>query len=136
MSQKIRSRTNNTKLKRTEEVQSQSDNNRPPIFCFHYLQADYNITNCNQAQKALLLESLYTRSQMTWQEIINASRKKLGTESMDCKSINATIPSYFEANEKCFVLRTAGKGRAAGFRAGRIFHVVWVDYKFKLYRHS
>ncbi len=137
MPRKITPRPNKTKLRRTEEVQSQSDNNFPPVFCFHYLQADYDLTNCDQAQKALLLESLYTRSQMTWQEIINTSKATLGTETIHRKYINATIPSYFGTNEKFYVLRIAGKkGRTAGFRAGRIFHVVWVDYSFSLYKHG
>lgn len=76
------------------------------------------------------------RSQLSWSQLHDEPREKLGSEFIPVAQLTDNAPSHFRESEKAMVFRFGGaRHRFAGFRIGAIFHVVWVDPKLKLYKH-
>lgn len=107
-----------------------------PKFSFQYLQRGYCISDCGKDEKALLLDSLHKRSQMTWQQIINATRHGLGSELIPKHQIKTGIPQAFVNEESFMSLRAIEKAPMVGVRVRSTYYVIWVDRAFTLYDHG
>src|SRR5437016_4960285 len=64
-----------------------------PIFCFKNIHPDYSIGKCSNEEKAALIEAIYNRSQITWNNLKLANRHKLGSEKISIDSIKPKIPA-------------------------------------------
>ena len=107
-----------------------------PIFCFKYLHHDYHVNMCIQEDQINFLERLCKLSGMTWLEIQNANKHGLGSEKISRGSIKASIPSSITEDVEHFLaLRFSGKKPFVGYRNGSIFHVIYLDRDFTLYKH-
>jgi hypothetical protein len=78
---------------------------------------------------------LWKISQLTWLEIMMASRHGLGTEKINSTSIDAVIPSHITEDVTFLAFRFHDKAPMVGYREGEIFHIVWIDPKRKVYKH-
>ncbi len=107
-----------------------------PIFCFKYLQKDFNLENCNQDEKTALIEQIVRLSSMDWQDIQYTQRHGLGSEKISVSSIKASKPSIItEEVESLLALRFLGKAPFVGLRNRFIFHVIYIDRAYTLYPH-
>ncbi len=108
-----------------------------PVFCLRYLQDGFDLEACDQRQQADFAKALRKRSQMTWRQIWAADRHGLGAEKISRDSIKAPIPSHITEDVGFFIaLRFSGKAPMVGYRIKDIFHIVWLDANFTLYKHS
>jgi hypothetical protein len=107
-----------------------------PVFCLRYLEDDYGLGQCTNIEKIALIDALRKRSQMTWKEITMAPRHGLGKENINRDSIKASIPVHITADVENFIsLRFCAKAPMVGYRVENVFRIIWLDTKFKLYKH-
>jgi len=114
---------------------TESTNNRTPLFCLEYLQPEYCLSNCQKEEKAAFADALFKRSKMLWSEIIETGRHAAGCETIKRDAIRASIPTHLTEDVRFLALRFKGKAPMVGYREGRIFHILWIDRNFTLYKH-
>jgi len=114
-----------------------------PIFSLVYLRKDYCLSSCNKDEKAAFTDTLYRLSQLTWNEITCSPRHGLGYEVIDRSAIRSGMPNHIQKDVKFIAFRFCGKASMVGYRDSvgyrddnDIFHIIWVDRQFKLYKHS
>jgi hypothetical protein len=107
-----------------------------PVFCFKYLHKDFHVDKCNADEKICLLEQIIKLSNLSWQEIEYSGRHGLGTEKIDKNSIRKDLPKDITEDVSYFLaLRFGGKKAFVGFRNKFIFHILYIDRDFTLYKH-
>lgn len=107
-----------------------------PIFCFKYLHKDYGLEPCSAEQKISFVERLCTLSKMDWQDIQLAHRHGMGSEKIARSAIQPGIPAGISEDVEHFLaLRFYGKAPFVGYRNKFVFHVVFIDHNFSVYRH-
>ncbi|MDZ4767566.1 MAG: hypothetical protein SGJ24_00420 [Chloroflexota bacterium] len=113
-------------------------NDQQPFFSFRYHDhgKDFCVANCSNEEKAAVIDWLYTFSQRTWQDMANAPRTGAGYEKLPRAQIKAAVPKNVTEEVDFIVFRTGNGGHVVGFRVDLLFHIVWIDFKFKLYDHG
>ena len=109
-----------------------------PVFCFRYLNKNYNIKKCTAREQQALLEKLHFLSEKTWTEIQFADKHSFGTEKIKQTSIKAGKPPHLSKDVDFYAFRFDGLKPMVGFRnakASFVFHVVYLDRDFTLYDH-
>ena len=120
-----------------EPIISKVDNNTlPPVFCLHYLDKDYGLSQCEKVLKVGLIDKLYELSQMTWNEITNTQRHGLGLEKIPYRQIKGRMPTHITKDQEFIAIRFHQLKPVVGYRMERIFHIVWLDYNRTLYDHG
>lgn len=113
-----------------------STNGKPPIFSFHLIKKEYGIDACTSDEKSALIDTIYKRSQKTWQELNDAPKKGLGYEKILHTSIKGVkVPDDIK-KETLLAFRFCGRAPMVGYREGQIFHILWLDRNFTLYDHG
>jgi len=113
-----------------------------PIFSLRYMSPSYSLEKCTKEEKQAFVERMIRLSRLTWQEILHAPRHGLGSEKIGRDSISGdSIPPEIPPDAKFLALRFHGKAPMVGFREKEffrrdIFHIVWFDRDFTLYRHG
>ncbi|MGG7598458.1 hypothetical protein ACQ4OD_15640 [Pseudomonas sp. WC1] len=122
---------------RARHMAGESDESdlRPPVFSLEYLPSGWCIQDCQQAERARMLERLRQISQRTWREIRQLDRHGYGTETISRGSIRAVLPLFLTEDVRLLAFRAFDLVAMVGYRSGRIFHVIWIDREFKLYKH-
>ncbi len=69
-------------------------------------------------------------------EVMQASAKGMGAEKIEQKQLKAAIPRHITEEVPIYVVHASGRVPLAGYKDGTVFHVVWIDRKFKLYDHG
>jgi hypothetical protein len=118
-------------------AEDQIDNNQlSPTFCFHYVDPEYCITCCEKDDIVAFAQHLRKFSQMTWNDIIQADRHKLGREKISRSSIKRPIPKHLTEDVTFIALRFSGLKPMVGYQSGRTFHAIWFDRDMKsIYSH-
>jgi hypothetical protein len=107
-----------------------------PIFCFKHLHKNHDLDKCTDAEKKSLMEKIVKLSQLTWLDIQNADRHGLGTEKIAVSSIKPAIPAFITEDVKFLLaLRFDGKKPVLGHRDRFVFHVIFIDRDFTVYKH-
>ncbi|HUX56070.1 MAG TPA: hypothetical protein VMV77_03800 [Bacteroidales bacterium] len=107
-----------------------------PIFCLRYLHKNYNVESCSQADRASLIRQMANLSQLSWDEIKLSGRHGMGSEKIKRKSIKASIPQEITPDVEDFLaLRYSGKKAFIGFRNNYIFHIIYIDSDYSVYKH-
>tara|TARA_R110002049_G_scaffold291718_1_gene475862 strand:+ start:175 stop:597 length:423 start_codon:yes stop_codon:yes gene_type:complete len=119
----------------TPKQETTDYNKRYPKFSFEHMQPEFCISGCSAQEKAQVLDSIHKRSQMTWQDIMNSARHKLGTEKISKHSIQSPIPPVFAAEENFLAIRSIAMAPMVGVRVHSTFYVIWIDRAFTLYKH-
>lgn len=123
------------KLKLGPQSGGNSDQKKPK-FSFCYIQGSHCITKCQKDEKAGLADKLYRLSQLTWAEIKQQGRHKLGFEKIARGAIKAGIPSHITEDVDHFLaFRFDDLKAMVGYRLGSTFFVIWLDREFNLYKH-
>lgn len=107
-----------------------------PLFSFHFLQKGYCITDCNRDEKARFAETLRKLSQLEWMKLKNSQRHGLGCEKISVGAIKEGVPANIPKRDHFLAFRFDGKKPMVGYRENAVFHVLWLDSKFKLYKHE
>ena len=119
-------------------VPSDIDNNeRKPIFSLEYMMREYSVERCDAERKAAFADALWTRSQMTWRQIIQAPRHGLGSERIPRRAIKVGVPRAITEDVSEFLsMRFHSNAPMVGFRIGQIFYIVWLDRNYSIYDHG
>lgn len=120
---------------RTSPVELDDSDARPPVFSFEYLQKGWCIQDCQQEERSKMLDKLRKLSSLSWKDIRQQERHGLGTEIIDRGSLKAALPAFITEEVRLLAFRAYDLVPMVGYRSGRIFHVVWIDRAFKLYKH-
>lgn len=80
--------------------------------------------------------TLHRLSQMTWQQIQYSGRHGLGSEKISRSEIKgAPIPHEITEDTPLLAIRFCALAPMVGYRVGQVFHVLWLDRAFTLYKH-
>lgn len=107
-----------------------------PVFCLHYLDKDYGLSQCEKDLKISLIQKLYELSQLTWNQITFTHRHGLGLETISYEQIKGRMPTHITNDQRFIAIRFHQLKPAVGYRIERIFHIVWLDYNMTLYDHG
>ncbi|XEG74008.1 hypothetical protein QA447_07195 [Pseudomonas sp. abacavir_1] len=116
-------------------VEADDSDMKPPVFSFEYLQKGWCIQDCQQEERAKMLERLRQISQRSWREIRQLDRHGYGTETIPRHIIKTALPSFLTEDVRLLAFRAYDLVAMVGYRSGRIFHVIWIDRDRKLYNH-
>jgi hypothetical protein len=110
----------------------------PPIFSFEYMRdrSGYSIGCCDDNERSALVKRLFLLSGKTWREIREAPRHGIGTEKIARKAIKPPLPASVTEDVTIVALRYNGRKPMIGYRADRVFHVLFVDHNFSVYDHG
>jgi hypothetical protein len=108
-----------------------------PVFCFKYLNKNYDLDKCEVKEKLALLDTLQFLSKKTWQQIHMAHRHDFGVEKIKQAAIKGgAIPAHLSKDEIFYALRFDKKKPMVGFKSSFVFHIVYLDRDFTLYNHG
>lgn len=114
-----------------------STNAETPVFSFQYLvDGKYSLSACEQREKAALADTLAKLSKLTWAEIVQSPRHGNGHEIIPTNQIQASIPSHITEDVRILAFRFYRNAPMVGYRADRIFYIIWLDRDFSLYDHG
>lgn len=119
---------------KSEEISAEQ---LPPIFSLK-INKDYSLTMCDRSEKAAFADRLHELSQSTWRDLRQAGRHGQGYEIIDRSEIKGSIPEHVTEDVRIIAFRFCGLKPMAGYRDikdRRIFHIVWLDRDFTLYKH-
>ena len=120
-------------------VNEPEDYNRLPIlFSLERAQpGNFSFTKLNPANKSAFAEAIFKRRNLTWNEIQQTHRHKLGYEKISISAIKrVNIPKFItEDNHTLIAFRYNEMKAMVGYRIKNIFYVLWFDRSFKLYDH-
>ncbi|HJH30676.1 MAG TPA: hypothetical protein C5S50_00420 [Methanosarcinaceae archaeon] len=114
----------------------ESPEQQPPYFSLRYMNNDFCLSLCETKEKAAFADTLYRLSQLPWAQLKQQNRHGLGYEIIARHSIKSGIPSHIKDDVNFIAFRFHGKKAMVGYRDGHIFHVIWLDRAFKLYKHQ
>ena len=109
-----------------------------PIFCFKHLHKDYHLDKCISQEKQSFIEQIIYISQFSWQTLQSSPRHGIGCEKININSLKSELPNSIKFTEDInhlLAFRFYNKMPFIGYRNGFIFHVIFIDREFKLYKH-
>lgn len=107
-----------------------------PIFCFKYLHKDFHLNQCITEEQVSLINQLVAISKLTWQQLQFADKHGMGSEKIARNSINAGKPEIVTDDIDHFLaFRFHGKAPFVGIRNRFVFHIIYLDRAFNLYKH-
>jgi hypothetical protein len=106
-----------------------------PIFSLHNIHGNFCISSCSDNEKVQFADWLYKLTRLTWNQIKSQNRHKGGYEQIRKTSLKAPLHAEYQ-EKKIIFFHAMNFAPIGGFREGRIFHIIWVDPKFKAYKHK
>lgn len=110
----------------------------PPTFSLHYmtLNTGYCLTRCTVHERAAFASRIREMSQLTWIQIKGSGRHGQGCEEIPQRQIRGSkIPTGVHPDATLLSFRCIGTAPMVGFREGQMFHIVWIDRDYTLYKH-
>jgi hypothetical protein len=122
------------KIKAPVEIQIQDF--KHPVFCFKYLHKDHNLDKCDPDERRSLIEQVVRLSQLEWQTLTTTHRHGMGSEKIAVTSIKPNLPNFI-TEDVSFLLafRFQGLKPIVGHRNKFIFHIIFIDRDFTVYKH-
>ncbi len=96
----------------------------------------WSINCCQPDDRAQLAAKLFQLSQASWMQIRQAPRHGMGSEKITRGQIKAPFPNAVTEDVTLLAFRYAGMKPMVGYKDGRTFHVLWLDWNFTLYDHA
>lgn len=116
------------------ELNRETDSN-PPEFSLRYLQKGFCVDACELKEKAALADKLFRLSQLSWAQIRQQDRHKLGYEKIARNAIRSGIPAHITEDVDLIAFRFCGMAPMVGYKYGATFYILWLDRAFTLYQH-
>ena len=105
------------------------------LLSFRHAQPRFGIEQLNERQRSEFLLKWFKRCAFSWTELGTHTKHGLGYEMLPKSSFRPKIPDAL-TRTKYMVFRHDGNLPFAGFKAGDVFYVLWVEAKFnELYKH-
>ena len=121
-------------IREPEKVPVRDDSDKyPPTFSFNLLKSPYCISNLGKNEKAAFADRLRKMSELTWRQLREAPREKLGSEQIAFEQIKDKLPKDRSPDEDYLAFRFKDRKTCMiGVRERRLFHVLLIDAKAKL----
>lgn len=108
-----------------------------PVFSLQNIskQNDYSFDTCTDAEKLSLINRLVALSKMKWSAIHTEDRHGFGSEKVIIPKERRPVGT---PNDRVYyALRFAPANKAfIGYKCDEnIFHIIWIDKKYSLYKH-
>lgn len=113
-----------------------STDHESPVYCFRYLDSDFHVAHCEQADQAALARTLVAMSQLTWGQLRDAGRHGKGFEHLPQDQVRIKIPRHITPDVRLLVFRFSGIKAMLGYRDGRTLHILALDPQFIAYDHG
>ena len=109
-----------------------------PHFSFEKMQegTGYSVGCCSQEERAALATKLFELSQITWSTINGSNRHGMGCETIKRSSFKVSLPTSVTDDVTLLAFRYNGKKAMIGYRDGRVFYVLILDWNFTAYNHG
>lgn len=122
---------------KTPDAPRLSTNDQHPLLCLEHNANEYGVVECETDEQAAFAQWIHRISQFTWGELALKKYDHYGYKQIDSDAIRILPPASAAARlDKYMVFRFQnGDGRVIGYRRDRVFHVLWVDAKLRLYKH-
>lgn len=115
--------------------QQKTPEQQPPYFSLRYMNNKFCLSLCETKEKAAFADTLHKLSQLPWAQLKQQNRHGLGYEIIARHSIKSGIPKHIKDDVNIIAFRFQGKKPMVGYKDGHIFHIIWLDRAFKLYKH-
>lgn len=112
-----------------------SPEQQPPYFSLQYLNKKFCLSLCETEEKAAFADTLHKLSKLPWSQLKQQGRHGIGYEKIARTSIKAGIPSHIKDDVNFIAFRFHSMKTMVGYRDRHIFHIIWLDRSFKLYKH-
>jgi hypothetical protein len=96
----------------------------------------FSVACCQPEDREALSTKLFELSQITWATINSAHRHGLGFEKIARNSLRVTLPAAVTEDATIIAFRYNGKRPMLGYRDGRIFYILFLDWNFNAYPHG
>lgn len=107
-----------------------------PVFCMRHLQKGFDVKSCDKSELADLARKMHYYSQMTWHELMSRSKHKGGMEAIPKDQVRSGIPKCITPDVKLWAIRFSSLKPMVGWKKGDVFHIVWLDRAYSLYKHE
>lgn len=107
-----------------------------PAFSLRYIVDTHCITSCSDQQAAQFANKVRMLTSLSWQEIIQLDRHKLGCEKISRDSMRVPIPRHVTEDVNLLAFRCFGMAPMVGYRDQGVFYVLWFDSGFDVYDHG
>ncbi|KYQ97917.1 hypothetical protein AWY96_05135 [Serratia plymuthica] len=107
----------------------------PPEFSLRYLQKGYCIDCCERDEKAALADKMFRLSQLSWSQIRQQDRHKLGYEKIARDAFNTAIPAHVTEDVDLIAFRFCGMAPMVGYKRDATFFILWLDRNYSVYDH-
>jgi len=119
-------------------VSTKTKEDLTPVFCFKYLQADYDIESCTKEERAIFLKKLGLLSQIPWDQITTSRRQGHGSERIDVTNLKISLPSCISEDvTEILSFHLNGISRFLALREEEnVMRIYFIDPHGKTYSHS
>lgn len=131
-----RERDSSSTIGAPQEDRAKTADRNPPEFSLRYLQKNFCVDCCEQKEKAALADKLFRLSQLSWAEIRQQNRHKLGYEKISRNVIKSAIPPHVTEDVDLIAFRFCGMAPMVGYKRDATFFILWLDRAFTLYDHG
>jgi hypothetical protein len=105
----------------------------PPVFSLSHMDKKHCITECEADEKIAFVDQIHLLSQQKWIDLKLAPKHGIGFERI--KVLNVKPPQDIKEDAKFIAFRFQGMKAMVGYRDLRIFHIIWIDRDFSVYKH-
>ena len=107
-----------------------------PLWCFKHLRSNYSFENIQQQDAKRLVEGFERRRDKNWADLMRGDAHNGIVACSVSAKLTKPLPLEFKS-ETTFLKFYVGKrnGRVVGFRRGRQFCVVWIDFQLDVTKH-
>ncbi|WP_132047126.1 hypothetical protein [Curtobacterium sp. PhB136] len=107
-----------------------------PVLSLRHVQPRFDVEAMTVEQRSAFLIKWAKRSRFSWTELTLQSKHGLGFEMMPKKQIRPAVPEALEQS-KYMVFRHQENLPFVGFKAGDVFHVLWIESDYgDVYDHG
>jgi hypothetical protein len=106
-----------------------------PVFCLRNLQAGYDIDDLQADDQRHFIKRLRHLSKMEWSAVMSAPRHGAGKENISRAALRVAVPPSIDRDAVLWALRYSQRKAMVGWRKGDVFHVIWIDHNFSVYKH-
>lgn len=108
-------------------------NHLHPAFSFRHTISGYRLSNGDTTDLGRLAARIEQISQLSWQQLMfNVDRHKF--EKIPQAALNS-IPAGISPDMQFYSINFGELRRIIGYRKGKVFHVIWLDYRGECYSH-
>ena len=126
---------NSESIKRPQTIADNTDSDTP-VFSLELMVNGYCLARVSKDRKAHFADALFKRRQLSWIQLKLGGRHALGCEIIPREALRKPVPKKVPNDVNIIAFRCHDMIPMVGYRDGRIFHIIWIDWVLDLYDHG